>query len=1369
MKKRNLLKWMVPVALVSVALTPIDTDALNYKQDIVTQIMQEVKSNSDFSKKMDAERVNYLSKNEKVSLIQIDDWFYNGPVPLANFDTLGHMEQNPFNLNDATVWMKRPQWKDGAVYAFESRQGNCAHYLGRRIISDKEQKITFQLGSDDCFSFYINGKRVAHKWASRGAAANQDQVTVDLKKGENIIVFRIFNIGGIGGFYFNTAIEYPTQGLWDSFSKDYPVEYEQINALDPKLGPQLLSSDKPAVVAKSALEKAFPAKMWNTIEPAFNHTSNADVMMLVAKYATIKNTMMLCQLQLPLVKVENILKNIADLEKNYPGKLKNPAGLRQELEVFRGNEMAILKRVQDGEVKAVLDAQRLMEIQKEVSFAYPEVAALEDILVIKRNNRSGIGFSFNYEGHTNILGGFRNIDNELGKFNVRTGAYSKIYKHPHRGYLGDIELHFDADKMLVTGVSDKGRLQVFEVSVDGKTATEVTPKGFTDVDNYEGMYLPNGRIIYTSTATFLGVPCNAGNSYVGNLHIMDGDGANVRRLCFDQDNNWCPVLLEDGRILYLRWEYTDSAHYFSRILMHMNPDGTGQNEFYGSNSYWPNTLFFARPIPGSTTKFVAVVTGHHTEREGELYLFDITKGREETQGVVQQLKPHNMRGSTQGYVLDYLTHAYNPPDRGPYITVSPAKEASWPRFLFPQPLSEKQYIVSGQTGPGQPWGIYLLDVNDNMTLLAMDPNNRLLEPTPIAKRKRPPIIPDHVDLTSKTADVFIQDIYEGTGLPGVPRGTVKQLRLFQYEYAYRDLGGHYLIGMESGWDVRRMIGTVPVNEDGSARFTIPANTPVAIQPLDAEGRALQQMRSWFVGMPGEKVQCVGCHERQNQTVRPNRTQAFTQKPSEPEPFYGQKRGFSFNREVQPVLNRYCISCHDTKKNPNIPDFANSSIDMAGRDVPVFHQHSGYSYAYWNLMPYVRRNGPEGNYKMLIPNEFNAHTSELVQLLEKGHKGVKMDKESWDRLYTWIDLNVPFHGTWTEVAEVIGRKIPQDFEQRRKEFQKLYAFVDEDIEAKTTGNPYDETPVIPVSPKIPTATLTAQNWPLTDAQAQALQVKFGKETKEFDIGGGQKLTFVRIPAGEFNMGSDKESIQEAPVHTIKIEKPFWMCTTEISLAQYRQFDPTHTNYFYDQHYKDQVRPGYDMDKNPNFPVIRVSWTEANEYCKWLAEKTGANVALPTEAQWEWAARAGTASPLWYGESKDDFSKKANMADVQLKKMAIRGVDPIPLHNPNKYWDFLPKITNVDDGFMLLAPVGSKEANAWGLKDMAGNVSEWCRDDFRPYPYKENKNDVNSPETTNKSVRGGSWYDRPYRCTSSYRYNFPAWQKVYNVGFRPIIEE
>lgn len=148
-----------------------------------------------------------------------------------------------------------------------------------------------------------------------------------------------------------------------------------------------------------------------------------------------------------------------------------------------------------------------------------------------------------------------------------------------------------------------------------------------------------------------------------------------------------------------------------------------------------------------------------------------------------------------------------------------------------------------------------------------------------------------------------------------------------------------------------------------------------------------------------------------------------------------------------------------------------------------------------------------------------------------------------------------------------------------------------------------------------------------------------------------MAFRRIPSGEFTMGSELETPAEKPVAKVRMEKPFWMGEAEVTLEQYRQFDPEYLNGWYDMHYKDQVRPGYDMDANPRFPVIRVPWTKAMEFCRWLSAKTGKKVTLPTEAQWEYAARGGVETDFFFGGRDSDFSAYANLGDVTLKELAV----------------------------------------------------------------------------------------------------------------------
>ena len=449
----------------------------------------------------------------------------------------------------------------------------------------------------------------------------------------------------------------------------------------------------------------------------------------------------------------------------------------------------------DGFKKAV----EILEFQRKAMLENP-LLDFDELLVTKRKVQpregwgvSKYGFAMNFEGNTNISN-YKNIENEFVRINIREQQKSPKTVYTRPGFLGDTALNWDGERFLFSGVGDNGRFQVFEGNVNSHKVRQISKDIHKDVENYEPCYLPSGKIIFNSTSGYHGVPCVGGYAYVANLHVMNNDGTNIRRLCYEQDNNWCPVIKPDGQVMYLRWEYTDSAHYFSRILMTMNPDGTGQRSMYGSNSYWPNTMFFARCIPGSNSKFVAIVSGHHgVKREGELVLFDTKLGTNTADGAVQKILGHGEK--------------INPVMKDQYA------EGKWPRFTHPMPLSDKYFITSMLMKGEEEHGIYLVDIYDNVTLLKKSPGYSLFEARPIKATKRPPVIPEKVQLEKKEGTLYIADIYQGPGLRGVPRGTVKKVRVFQYEYAYRDGGGHYIIGMDGPWDVRRLIGTANVHAE----------------------------------------------------------------------------------------------------------------------------------------------------------------------------------------------------------------------------------------------------------------------------------------------------------------------------------------------------------------------------------------------------------------------------------------------------------------------------------------------------------------------------------------------------------------------------
>ena len=942
-----------------------------------------------------------------------------------------------------------------------------------------------------------------------------------------------------------------------------------------------------------------------------------------------------------------------------------------------------------------------------------------------------------------------NYDDALVVMPIKgSGEPETVYKPKSCKFVGDVDLHFDGDKILFTSFIDQSKLSknsgrgkgygVFELEIDPKTGQtrgepkQVSPGTDGDIDCFDACYLPDtDHIIYASTAAYEGVPCVGGGDYVANLYRIKKDGSQARRLTFDQDGNWHPSVMENGRILYTRWEYTDSAHYYSRVMMTMNPDGTDQKAFYGSNSYWPNSMFFARQLPGQPSMFVSTIAGHHSNpKGGPLCIFDVSKGTHEADGAVQFLTGRGKQ--VQPLVIDGLSGAYGT------------------MYYNPFPITDKFFLAT--TGGGE---VYLMDVYDNVICLKKgDKSGNYFEPVPLRKTAKPEVTTSHVNPASTEATVLINDIYFGPGLRDVPRGTVKNLRVYRYEYGPRHKGGHYAMGMEAGWDAKQVLGIATVEPDGSASFTVPANTPFAMQPLDAEGKALQLMRSWTVAMPGEKLTCIGCHENSNMTPQVKRFSAMNRQPESLKPFYGPTRGFSFQREVQPVLDKYCVGCHDGKPAAGryvIPDRIigtgpNTGKTFAQCGIPNFTTHRE---SHTLLHPYVRRNGPEGDYHLLTTLEFHSDTSELFQMLDKGHHNVQLDKDSLAHLITWADLNAPYHGTWTEAGA------SKEVLDRRKELRLKYAGVTYDPEVIV--NPYTKTNDM-VMPK-----------PLEQKCVQAEASTVGQqraEATELDLGNDVKMKLVGIPSGEFSMGSNSETPVEQPVSRVKIEKPFLMGATEVTLKQYRQFDPNYLNGVYDMHYKDQVHRGYYMN-DMDFPVIRVPWAKAVEFCAWLSKSSGKKVTLPTESQWEWACRAGTTTPLSFGDLNTEFSKEANLADITVKQMAVSGVNPKPIANPGPDMDFELKDPRSNDEILHLAKVGSFKPNPWGLFDMHGNAAEWTRSDYKPYPYKADDG-RNSGGADKKVVRGGSWHDRPCRSTASFRLGFTVWQPVYHTGFRVIIE-
>ena len=1047
----------------------------------------------------------------------------------------------------------------------------------------------------------------------------------------------------------------------------------------------------------------------------------------------------------------------------------------------------------DAPVDANLD-QQLRALAREALLANP-LLDFDRLLVLKRvpsaPARRAIGGSLgigDLNAHTSDTiprqGQFRDELAVLSHLRVEP-QFTTVYAPTNHETVIDPTLHFDADRLLFAQNGEREKnWRLWEMNLDGSARRQLSPDDGADIGHFDPCYLPDGRIVFASTASYQGLPCEFGSKAMTCLYLLDPKSQNVRQLTFEQDSDWCPTMLPNGRVLYLRWEYTDQSHANSRILFHMNPDGTDQREFRGSGSWFPGSFFYAKAIPGEAHQIIGVAGGHHgTPRSGRLMIMDPSRGRREAEGIVQEIPGRGK--SVEPIVRDRLV------------------DGVWPQFLMPAPLSAKYHLVSAKLAPNSLWGIYLVDVFDNVTLVKEVEDAALLWPTPVQRRERPPVIQNRVKPDTDECTVFVADVNAGPGLLGVPRGAVKKLRVIEYYFAKRGMGGLYgTLGADGPWDVKRILGTVPVEPDGSAQFVMPANTPVSVQPLDAQGQALQLERSWFVGMPGERVSCIGCHESQDAAAVSRATAAMRRAPSRLDEWFGPARGFSFVREVQPVLDRHCVACHDGSPAGAVPSLQGGEPLKDWKTQLSGHWGGGgkFTTSYWELQRFVRRPGIEGDRRMFTPMDYHFSATELGQLLRKGHHGVALDAEGHERLAAWVDLNAPFYGTWGEIPQFSGGygklrcEMLTNATARADELRRRYV----PMGPFPNYERIPETPAYTAARKNSDATSIArlaeasrraptplngtrdgvrsEEWPLAPARAVALQHASATNglTHSIPLGNGVTLELVLVPGGRFVMGNTNGHADETPTSAVEV-KPLWVARCETSNRQFKQFDSGHESRTEDRHGYQFGAVGYDQDQHEQ-PAVRVSWEEAMEFCRWLSRRTGLRFTLPTEAQWEWACRAGSAEPFSFGPLDVDYSRHANLGDRRLRDFAAdTSLDHYaaqrPMQNPNRFDDWLPRDDRFDDGGLVTEPVGKYQPNAWGLHDLNGNAAEWTRSAYRPYPYRDDdgRNAVESAaRDTERVVRGGSWRDRPFRATASYRLPYRQYQRVFNVGFRVVCE-
>jgi len=574
---------------------------------------------------------------------------------------------------------------------------------------------------------------------------------------------------------------------------------------------------------------------------------------------------------------------------------------------------------------------------------------------------------------------------------------------------------------------------LYEMNADGSGLRQLTDGPF---DDFAPRYLPDGRIVFTSTRRGGFHRCGRGPCPTYTLAIAEADGSNPRTISFHETHEWDPAVLNDGRVIYTRWDYVDRNAVYYQQLWTVRPDGSNVRAFYGNHTLNPVGVWEAKPVPGSH-RVMATAAAHHAMTAGSIILIDVTRGVDGLEPITR-LTPDALFPESEAPVSkgDKGKGAWHAPAGVTEPPVVPPEQARWPGHCYrtPWPLSEKYFLAAYSFEPliGEPsanppnqFGLYLVDYFGNKELLYRDSEISSLWPVPLRARPKPPVIPTAragtasgtdatttrsvaaaVSAASPSGTFFLQNVR--AAWPYLPDVPIKRLRIVQVLPKTTPHINTPTVGLANASPAKQVLGTVPVESDGSAFFRAPAGIPLAFQALDDLGRAVQTMRSITYLQPGENVSCIGCHEPRTTAPVPRPVAlALKRPPSNITPGPDGSRPLSYPILVQPVLDKHCVKCHSGPKPPG-------GITLTGAP-------QGRYTASYNVLaprvPFSAWGGKPGDFRvtnsepLTQPEFFGARRSPLMNMLLRGHNHVALDADDLERLVTWMDANGLFYGTF----------------------------------------------------------------------------------------------------------------------------------------------------------------------------------------------------------------------------------------------------------------------------------------------------------------------------------------------------------------------
>jgi len=666
---------------------------------------------------------------------------------------------------------------------------------------------------------------------------------------------------------------------------------------------------------------------------------------------------------------------------------------------------------------------------------------------------------------------------------LKDGTERQIATELKDGVFGRMDLSFDAKKIVFDWKSsNESGYRIYEVNIDGSGLRQVLSPPANEAelvqkyrrgyhhgtDDMHPCYLPDGGFAFVSTRCQAGTLCDGWDSLTAPvLYRMDADGSNMHQLSFGALSEFTPTVLPDGRIMYARWEYVDKGIVSAKCIWAMRPDGTGSSEIYGNNISFPTTMIQARAIPGASGKYVILGCPHYPQNSlGTVIRLDMNKPIR-TEAPMTYMTPYVKILTEAGWhFIDEKTGEMSVDGAG-----------SGPLFRDPYPLDEDNFIVAhkpflfddsrlfGTAYEKNGYGLYMLDSTGKVSPFYHDPDISSWQPMPVRPRKRPPVPSGAIDpdlAKRKLARCVVADVYHG--LENTERGSIKYLRVLEQiprPWSARrhgfmqaaDIYGqqHAVVSKDTALGLKVQHGVVPVEEDGSVDFLVPADANIFFQVLDENYLAVQTERTFVNYMPGEVRACIGCHETPKDAPMTNfNTIASKKHPTMPGPQLGEKTGqrpLHYPSDVQPVLDKHCIKCHDAKEKKGGLDLSSTPTTYfsASYENLITERRGGRQDRIEpGLVPTIGEIFPKtGNVSylparslgshnsllmaMLMPNAIKltgdqARMDRLEKLIEQ-HKELKLSREELLKLSNWVDTNAQYYGSYFGRRNIKDRDHP----------------------------------------------------------------------------------------------------------------------------------------------------------------------------------------------------------------------------------------------------------------------------------------------------------------------------------------------------------